>query len=121
MALGSTQPLTEMSARNISWEVKPVRRADNLHVPIVLKSGSLNLLESSGSVEARNGIGFSKSDNSAVLSLAEEARNLILIINESPSPTNDITGSSETSVNTPHTVRCHYQEDSYVLETKTKV
>ena len=30
-ALGLTQPLTEMSTRNISWGVKrPVRRADNL-------------------------------------------------------------------------------------------
>ena len=28
LALGSTQPLTEMSTRNISW--RPVRRADNL-------------------------------------------------------------------------------------------
>ena len=31
MALGLTQPLTEMSTRNISWEQRrPVRRADNL-------------------------------------------------------------------------------------------
>jgi len=31
MALGSTQPLTEMSTRNISWGKKrPVRKADNL-------------------------------------------------------------------------------------------
>ena len=31
MALGSTQPLTEMSTRNISWgQRRPVRRADNL-------------------------------------------------------------------------------------------
>jgi hypothetical protein len=28
MALGSTQPLTEMSTRNLCW--RPVRRADNL-------------------------------------------------------------------------------------------
>jgi len=35
VALGSTQPLTEMSTR------RPVRRADSL--PIVMKSGSLNL------------------------------------------------------------------------------
>jgi len=33
-----------------------VRRADNLHVPIVLKYGSLNLLEPSGPVQACNGI-----------------------------------------------------------------
>jgi len=31
MALGLTQPLTEMSTRNISWGWRrPVRRADNL-------------------------------------------------------------------------------------------
>ena len=31
VALGSTQPLTEMSTRNISWGLRrPVRRADNL-------------------------------------------------------------------------------------------
>jgi hypothetical protein len=31
MALGSTQPLTEMSIRNLPWgEKRPARRADNL-------------------------------------------------------------------------------------------
>ena len=62
MALGSTQSLTEMSTRNISWGVK----ADGawrwqsypLHVPIVLKSGSLNHLEPSGPSQACNGIAF---------------------------------------------------------------
>ena len=33
-----------------------MRRADNLHVPIVLKSGNLNLLEPSGPVQACTGI-----------------------------------------------------------------
>jgi hypothetical protein len=33
-----------------------VRRADNLHVPIVLKCGSLSFLEPSGAVQACNGI-----------------------------------------------------------------
>ena len=60
MALGLNQPLTEMSTRNIFWEQRwPVRRADNLttiHMPIALKSGSLILLESSGPVQACNGI-----------------------------------------------------------------
>jgi hypothetical protein len=51
-ALGSTQPLREMSTRNISWGVKVADAwANNLHVPIVLKSGSLNLLEPSGPVQ----------------------------------------------------------------------
>jgi hypothetical protein len=49
--LGSKQPLTEMSTRNISWEVNTAN-AYHLRVPIVLKSGSLNLLERSGPVLA---------------------------------------------------------------------
>ena len=42
MALSSTQPLTEMTTRNISWGLKV----------IVLKSGSLKLLEPSGPFQA---------------------------------------------------------------------
>ena len=52
MALGSTQPLTKMRIRNtcISWKVKrPVRRADNV---TTFMSGSLDLLEPSGPVQA---------------------------------------------------------------------
>ena len=59
MALGFTQPLTEKSTRNISWGVKAAGAYGwpyHLHVPNVLKSGSLNLLESSGSVQACKGI-----------------------------------------------------------------
>ena len=56
--LGLTQPLTEMSTRNVSWGVlvagaygwQPYR----LHVPIDKKSWSLNLLEPSGPVQACN-------------------------------------------------------------------
>ena len=58
MALGSTQPLTEMSTRSISWGLRrPVRKADNLtpSCAVVTKSGSLNFLEQSGSVQACNG------------------------------------------------------------------
>jgi len=48
MALWSTQPLTEMSTRNISWVVKAASSYSSqpyhLHVPIVMKSGSLKLL-----------------------------------------------------------------------------
>jgi hypothetical protein len=43
-ALGLTQPLTEMSTRNISWGVKVAGAycwLYHLHVPTVLKSGSL--------------------------------------------------------------------------------
>ena len=61
-ALGLTQPLTEMSTRNISWGVEAAGayglQPYHLHVPTVLKSGSLNLLEPSGPVQAHNGIFF---------------------------------------------------------------
>ena len=52
--LGSTQPLTKLSTRDISWKVKAVRaRDDNLTIFMCLlsiNSGSFNLLEHSGSV-----------------------------------------------------------------------
>ena len=54
MALGSIQTLTEMSTRNISWGIKAVGayswQSYHLHVPIVSKSWSINLLEFSGPV-----------------------------------------------------------------------
>jgi hypothetical protein len=59
MAMESTH-LTKMSTRNISWGVKAagaqVWQHCHLHVPIVLKSGSLNVLEPSGPVQACNGV-----------------------------------------------------------------
>ena len=55
MALGLTQPLTEMSTRNISWGVKAAG-AYKLRVPIVWKYGSFTLLEPLGNVQACNGI-----------------------------------------------------------------
>ena len=49
MVLGLTQPLTEMNTRNISWGLKLAGawgwQLYHFHVPIVLKSGSLDLLE----------------------------------------------------------------------------
>ena len=47
MALGSTQPLTEMSTRRISWG--PLRNSDDLppSCPDVTKSGNFNFLEPS--------------------------------------------------------------------------
>jgi hypothetical protein len=63
MALGLTQPLTEMSTRNISWGGGGGKAAGvlgwppyHLHVSIVLKSESLSLLEPPGPVQACNGI-----------------------------------------------------------------
>jgi len=51
-----------MNTRNISWGVKAAGaygwQPYHLHVPIVLKSGSLNLLEPSGPVQACNGMAF---------------------------------------------------------------
>jgi len=59
MALGSTQPLTEMSTRNISWG-KSGRflglQRYHLHVSTVMKSGSLNLLEILVPVQVYTGI-----------------------------------------------------------------
>ena len=58
MALGSTQSLTEMSTRSISWGVKrPVRKADNLpsSCAVVMKSGNLNFLEAFTPLRACNG------------------------------------------------------------------
>jgi hypothetical protein len=60
MALVLTKPLKEMSTTDISWRVKVAGmyswRPYHLHVPTVLKSGSLNLLELSGPVLACNWI-----------------------------------------------------------------
>ena len=58
MALESTQPLTEMSTRSISWG-KGGRcvRLTTYHHPcaVVTKSGNRNFLEPSGPVQACNG------------------------------------------------------------------
>jgi len=60
LALGLTQPLTEMSTRNISWGIKAAGAKGwqpcQFHVPIVLKSGRLNIVEHSGSVQTSNGV-----------------------------------------------------------------
>jgi len=60
MALGSTQPLTKMSTRKISWGVKAAVayswESYHFQVPIIFKSESLNLLEPSGPAQACNGI-----------------------------------------------------------------
>jgi hypothetical protein len=60
IALGLTQPLTEVSTRNNSWGVKAASvngwQPYHLDVPIVLKSGSLDLLEPYGPLQAHNGI-----------------------------------------------------------------
>ena len=58
MALGSTQPLTEMSTRCISWGnggrcVKLTTLPPSCAV--VMKSGNLNFLEPSGPLQAYNG------------------------------------------------------------------
>jgi len=56
MALGLTQPLAGKSTSNISWGVKVSSTEDwqphHFHVPIVLKSLSPSLLETSGPVQA---------------------------------------------------------------------
>ena len=49
MALGSTQPLTEMSTRSIRLTTLPSSCA------VVMKCGYLNVLEPSGSIQSCNG------------------------------------------------------------------
>jgi len=70
MALGMTQPLTEMSTRNTSWGVKAASaygwQPYHLHVLTVLKSMSLNLLEPSGSVQVCTGTAVPFTFNSEV-------------------------------------------------------
>jgi len=60
MTLGLTQTLTEMDTRNILQGIKVAGAKGwqpyHPQVPIVLKSGSLSLLETSGLVQARTGI-----------------------------------------------------------------
>jgi hypothetical protein len=60
IALGLTQPLPDMSTRNIFWGVKVPGAKGwqlcNLHMLIVLKSGSLNLLEPLEPLKAFTGI-----------------------------------------------------------------
>jgi len=51
MALGSAQPLTEVSNMFIFWGSK-----SHFHVPTVMKSGSLNLLEHLGPVQVRTAV-----------------------------------------------------------------
>ena len=61
MALGSTQPLKEMSTKTISWGWRrPVHKADNLpqSCAVVMKSVNLNFLEPSESLQACNGTDF---------------------------------------------------------------
>ena len=60
MALGLTQPLTEMSTRSISWGVggkdgRCVRLTLPPSCAVVMKSGNLNFLEPSGPLQACNG------------------------------------------------------------------
>ena len=58
MALGSIQPLTEMSTRCISWGKGGLCVRLTTLPPscvVVMKSGNLNFLEPSGPLEVRNG------------------------------------------------------------------
>jgi hypothetical protein len=68
MALGLTQPLTEMSTGNISWEVKVADaygwQPYHIHMTNILKYTSLNLLEPSGSVQARSVIALTTNTTS---------------------------------------------------------
>ena len=64
-------PLTEMSTRDISCGVKAAGvygwQPYHLHVPNVLKSGSLNFVEPSGTVQACNGTAFTATEINSIL------------------------------------------------------
>jgi hypothetical protein len=66
MALGSIQPPTEMSAKDIFWGGGGAKAAGvwgwqpyQFHVPTVFKPRSVSLLKPSGLVQAGNGIALS--------------------------------------------------------------
>ena len=58
--VGSTQPLTETSIRNISWGVQAAGayggQPYHIHVSTVMKCGSLNLMETTEPLQACTGI-----------------------------------------------------------------
>ena len=61
IALGLAQPLTETCTRSISWgggklSVRGGCQPYHLYVPIIMKFGIINVLSSSGTVQACNGI-----------------------------------------------------------------
>jgi hypothetical protein len=76
MALQSTQPLTEMSTRSISWG-KCGRCVRLTTLPpscaVVKKSGNLNFLEPSGPPQASNGTAFTDIHSDYVLLLSHVA------------------------------------------------
>jgi len=65
IALGSTQPLTEMSTRRIPWGGKCSRCVRLTTLPpscaVVMKSGNFNFLEPSGPLQACNETAFKTS------------------------------------------------------------
>jgi len=70
MVLGSTQPLTEMSTRSISWGKSGlcIRMTTlPLSCAVVMKSGNLNFLEPSGPFQACNGTALPYLSNSIFL------------------------------------------------------
>ena len=84
MALGLTQPVTEVSTRNIPLGVKAAGawgwRPYHLHVPTVWKCGSLNLLEPSRPVQACNGIALPLYIPSEILYLKGQEKIFLWIV-----------------------------------------
>jgi hypothetical protein len=85
MALGSLQPLTEMSTSNISWGVKAAGaygwQPYHLHVPTVFKFVSRKLLEPGGPVQACNAIPLPFTSSRTVTETSSSAAVRIILFN----------------------------------------
>jgi hypothetical protein len=103
MALGSFQPLTEISTRNITWgEGGRCVGLITLHLPVstVLKSARINLLETSRPVKVCNGIALPFSTTRQTRYAA--------------------TYTSRSKYNTPHFHNNHQTQNTTIYTTHTR-
>jgi hypothetical protein len=83
MALGSTQPLTEISTRCISWGKGGLCVRLTTLPPscaVVMKSGNLDFLEPSGSLQACNGTALRLPLQDPIVSALTECTNTVVFV-----------------------------------------